>query len=158
MGLTSSRADESEGIPLTQIKRRPQWVGDKERRTCSHCRMGFTVIRRRHHCRACGGLFCDDCTAARGPIHELGYLFPVRQCQPCYEQLLLQDNQMMSTLVLPVSSTCLSCAMSPPLLPTSFTLPPSEVKSSEWLAADTPSAANSFGPILILASKSPCER
>lgn len=32
------------------------------------CRAMFTMIRRRHHCRDCGGLFCGACSSKRLPL------------------------------------------------------------------------------------------
>lgn len=35
-------------------KQAPLWIPDSEAVNCMHCDMKFTVIKRRHHCRACG--------------------------------------------------------------------------------------------------------
>lgn len=35
-------------------KQAPLWIPDSEAMSCMHCDMKFTVIKRRHHCRACG--------------------------------------------------------------------------------------------------------
>lgn len=35
-------------------KQPPFWVPDSEAPNCMMCDMRFTVIKRRHHCRACG--------------------------------------------------------------------------------------------------------
>ena len=35
-------------------RRAPVWVKDQETSMCMICSVVFTVIRRRHHCRACG--------------------------------------------------------------------------------------------------------
>ena len=32
----------------------PKWVPDKDARGCMNCGLKFTVVKRRHHCRACG--------------------------------------------------------------------------------------------------------
>ncbi|CAF4579133.1 unnamed protein product, partial [Rotaria sp. Silwood1] len=34
----------------------PEWKDDKE---CFRCRQPFTTFIRKHHCRACGDIFCD---------------------------------------------------------------------------------------------------
>ncbi|KAL6054570.1 GTP-binding protein Rheb isoform 1 [Balamuthia mandrillaris] len=41
------------------------WVPDKERKACSTCAVSFTLLRRRHHCRKCGGLYCRRCLSKR---------------------------------------------------------------------------------------------
>jgi len=35
-------------------RRAPVWVKDQETSMCMICSVLFSVIRRRHHCRACG--------------------------------------------------------------------------------------------------------
>ena len=46
-------------IPM--VNRR--WVPDKEQGKCIGCDRSFSLIRRRHHCRACGLIFCNDCSS-----------------------------------------------------------------------------------------------
>ncbi|KXJ19610.1 ultraviolet-B receptor UVR8 [Exaiptasia diaphana] len=60
------------------------WVPDEEVKTCMACKIKFTTVRRRHHCRKCGGVFCGACTSKRIPILSLGYSNPVRVCEKCY--------------------------------------------------------------------------
>ena len=40
---------------------RLHWMPDDARETCPRCQRPFTLFRRRHHCRRCGTLACDDC-------------------------------------------------------------------------------------------------
>eukprot|EP01063_Lacrimia_lanifica_P031843 TRINITY_DN5334_c0_g1_i3.p2 TRINITY_DN5334_c0_g1~~TRINITY_DN5334_c0_g1_i3.p2 ORF type:complete len:164 (+),score=46.27 TRINITY_DN5334_c0_g1_i3:82-573(+) len=82
---------------------RPVWVEDERVSACGHCRAEFTFVLRRHHCRACGLIFCGRCTQMHGLDH-LGYKGPVRQCVACAEQLMLQADHKMSNLVLPCGS------------------------------------------------------
>lgn len=35
-------------------KAAPLWIPDSEAISCLHCDMKFTMLKRRHHCRACG--------------------------------------------------------------------------------------------------------
>jgi len=63
------------------------WVPDKESQFCMSCKSGFTAIRRRHHCRKCGGLFCGSCSSKRVPILNAGLSDPVRVCEKCYSAL-----------------------------------------------------------------------
>lgn len=35
-------------------KEAPLWIPDSEAISCLHCDMRFTMLKRRHHCRACG--------------------------------------------------------------------------------------------------------
>ena len=41
------------------------WKQDSETNACPLCNQAFTLIRRRHHCRKCGGVFCHKCSKAR---------------------------------------------------------------------------------------------
>lgn len=38
------------------------WEKDSNRNTCRDCCVPFTTLKRRHHCRTCGGIFCETCT------------------------------------------------------------------------------------------------
>jgi len=63
---------------------RPFWVPDDQVTECSKCRSPFTVTNRRHHCRACGQVFCNDCSKEKLMLVELGYKESVRVCDKCY--------------------------------------------------------------------------
>lgn len=61
---------------------RAPWVPDAHARTCHSCDQRFTVLRRRHHCRACGQVICARCSPARLPVSGWGST-PVRVCAMC---------------------------------------------------------------------------
>jgi hypothetical protein len=42
-----------------------QWQADNSVTRCTNCRTEFGMLTRRHHCRACGRIFCDACTPGR---------------------------------------------------------------------------------------------
>lgn len=52
--------------PLTLPTR--QWANDESTPDCRGCQTEFGVFVRRHHCRYCGQLFCDDCSINRYPL------------------------------------------------------------------------------------------
>jgi len=60
------------------------WVPDERVRECHDCKQKFTGIRRRHHCRACGQVFCGGCTRHRIKLPYLGYLSSERVCDTCW--------------------------------------------------------------------------
>ncbi|CAF1305732.1 unnamed protein product [Rotaria sordida] len=62
----------------------PEWRDDKE---CFRCRQIFTTFIRKHHCRACGNIFCDKCSSKSCPIPKFGIDRDVRVCDSCYEKL-----------------------------------------------------------------------
>ncbi|CAF4690539.1 unnamed protein product [Rotaria sp. Silwood1] len=39
----------------------PEWVSDDQAPVCMKCSAKFSITRRRHHCRACGKVFCSAC-------------------------------------------------------------------------------------------------
>ena len=45
------------------------WVPDDDASTCAKCRSEFSWFKRKHHCRCCGQIFCDDCSSARIMVH-----------------------------------------------------------------------------------------
>ncbi|KAI6240151.1 hypothetical protein M3Y99_00502200 [Aphelenchoides fujianensis] len=61
-----------------------EWVPDSECDNCVACGSPFTFVRRRHHCRKCGRIFCYRCSAHAISIPELGYDRPVRVCNVCF--------------------------------------------------------------------------
>jgi len=60
------------------------WVPDKEAKDCMACKKKFTQVRRRHHCRKCGGIFCGNCSSKKFPLLEAGFVEPVRVCDKCF--------------------------------------------------------------------------
>lgn len=65
------------------------WKLDAKVRACENCTKEFTTFtRRKHHCRRCGGIFCDDCTkqrrTVRDPLVENGKMKgDVKDCRVC---------------------------------------------------------------------------
>jgi len=64
---------------------RPQWQSDDTVELCVRCRSKFSALRRRHHCRACGNIFCSSCAKrfAKLPA-RFGYVMAERTCEECY--------------------------------------------------------------------------
>eukprot|EP01060_Flectonema_neradi_P003634 TRINITY_DN1234_c5_g1_i1.p1 TRINITY_DN1234_c5_g1~~TRINITY_DN1234_c5_g1_i1.p1 ORF type:complete len:297 (+),score=66.92 TRINITY_DN1234_c5_g1_i1:54-893(+) len=77
--------------PATIDATRPSWTSDSEQSHCYGCSKRFTFKRRRHHCRHCGDIFCNDCTKAKALIHRMHYKKPVRVCKPCNAVILGQQ-------------------------------------------------------------------
>uniref|UniRef100_A0A4W3JYU3 Hepatocyte growth factor-regulated tyrosine kinase substrate n=1 Tax=Callorhinchus milii TaxID=7868 RepID=A0A4W3JYU3_CALMI len=65
-------------------ERAPDWVDAEE---CHRCRVQFGVMTRKHHCRACGQIFCGKCSSKSSTIPKFGIEREVRVCEPCFEQL-----------------------------------------------------------------------
>ena len=66
------------------------WMPDKEVTNCKGCQKEFSITKRKHHCRNCGGIFCHDCSGQVAPIpNEQGSSGkPVRVCDSCWKSIL----------------------------------------------------------------------
>jgi hypothetical protein len=61
------------------------WVPDDDAVACWDCGLKFTVVvRRKHHCRACGHVFCSECSTHKVPLLVFGYAQEQRVCDPCF--------------------------------------------------------------------------
>ncbi|KAK5638041.1 hypothetical protein RI129_012336 [Pyrocoelia pectoralis] len=71
-------------------KQAPVWIPDSDTLNCLHCDTKFTVIKRRHHCRACGLVLCAKCSNKK---YKLEYLNEeARVCVKCYDLLNKDTN------------------------------------------------------------------
>ncbi len=50
----------------------PQWIPDAVSSDCYRCNAKFTTLRRKHHCRTCGQIFCSKCCSLYIPGWHLG--------------------------------------------------------------------------------------
>lgn len=64
--------------------RPPIWIPDTEAPKCMSCGANFTVVKRRHHCRNCGKVFCARCSSNSVPLPKYGHMKPVRVCNKCF--------------------------------------------------------------------------
>jgi len=46
---------------IMQTVEAPEWVPDTMTTGCGRCGASFSIFCRRHHCRNCGGVFCNKC-------------------------------------------------------------------------------------------------
>ena len=74
---------------IASAKAKATWQPDSEAASCTKCGAKFTVVRRRHHCRLCGGIFCASCSEARATRNFDGVILakPQRACMDCYAEL-----------------------------------------------------------------------
>ena len=74
---------------VASAKAKATWQPDSEATCCTKCGEKFTMLRRRHHCRLCGGIFCNSCSEARANKNFDGVILakPQRACMDCYAEL-----------------------------------------------------------------------
>jgi len=65
------------------------WKADYMVEECPLCKNEFGFFTRRHHCRNCGGIFCDECSSKRIRITQLGYEETVRVCDVCFREVYI---------------------------------------------------------------------
>ncbi|CAG5115912.1 unnamed protein product, partial [Candidula unifasciata] len=73
-------------------KTAPVWVQDDAATMCMLCMLPFNMVRRRHHCRACGKLICKTC-CKKAPLEYMKGKID-RVCTACYNVIV--NKQKMS--------------------------------------------------------------
>ncbi|KAH7884028.1 FYVE zinc finger-domain-containing protein [Phlebopus sp. FC_14] len=132
--LVQARANEHLAVLLPKSL----WKPDALASVCDnfYCRVTFSVLERRHHCRKCGGVFCRQCTSRVThllDVSHLDFLHPPRNipistfdsptspvtpekvCDDCWDQIhgsSRTPNSRPSTPMLVVSPTT-SASQSP---------------------------------------------
>lgn len=62
-----------------------RWQDDAEAVNCTACGKAFSVTVRKHHCRNCGSIFCNDCSSKQTMVASAKKA--VRVCENCYVEL-----------------------------------------------------------------------
>ena len=62
---------------------RQYWMPDSLCKECYDCGNPFNALRRRHHCRVCGQIFCWRCCSDVVPGHMVGQTTDQRCCTYC---------------------------------------------------------------------------
>nr|XP_046230397.1 zinc finger FYVE domain-containing protein 16 isoform X2 [Scatophagus argus] len=65
--------------------RQPAWVPDSEAPNCMNCYQRFTFTKRRHHCRACGKVYCAVCCNRKSKLKYLEK--EARVCVVCFDTI-----------------------------------------------------------------------
>jgi len=48
-----------------------KWLPNEHSNDCGICQKAFSIFRRKHHCRSCGGLVCGTCSPDK--LYVAGY-------------------------------------------------------------------------------------
>ena len=79
----------------------PGW--DETATACASCSTGFTMIRRKHHCRLCGGTFCDMCSKSRRALPSFGIMDAARVCDSCASRADCADANGLTSMAIQFS-------------------------------------------------------
>uniref|UniRef100_A0A673XCV0 Zinc finger FYVE domain-containing protein 9-like n=1 Tax=Salmo trutta TaxID=8032 RepID=A0A673XCV0_SALTR len=70
----------------------PVWVPDAQALVCMMCEVRFTFTKRRHHCRACGKVFCSVCSGLKFRLTHLDGK-EGRVCVSCHSTLVKRERK-----------------------------------------------------------------
>ncbi|VVC43417.1 Hypothetical protein CINCED_3A019870 [Cinara cedri] len=87
-GYTFPALKESDAMFSSDVA--PGW---EDSDCCHRCRVKFGMVQRKHHCRACGQVFCAQCSSRSCTLPKFGIEKPVRVCEACFEKSQ-KPNQM----------------------------------------------------------------
>ncbi|KAM4528566.1 zinc finger FYVE domain-containing protein 16 [Odontesthes bonariensis] len=65
--------------------RQPAWVPDADAPNCMNCYQKFTFTKRRHHCRACGKVYCAVCCSKKCKLKYMDR--EARVCVLCFDAI-----------------------------------------------------------------------
>ena len=68
--------------------RSSSWIKDTNVKECRQCKKDFNPLRRRHHCRNCGQIFCESCASVKLALPSSSKA--VRVCDTCRNHLLAE--------------------------------------------------------------------
>jgi FYVE zinc finger len=71
-----------------------KWIADSKVNRCTGCKRSFSLTFRKHHCRNCGQIFCQDCSSDTAPVSnrlsrwgtKIAGVKVARVCDKCYSQ------------------------------------------------------------------------
>ena len=87
------------------------WVNDEDVSNCQGpgCARPFSYIWRRHHCRVCGGVFCDSC-APKDAIEVRATVYPVLYTVAAASLFQIQTQRLSSQRTLRGASRGVCCS------------------------------------------------
>lgn len=67
----------------------PIWIPDDFADACAKCHEAFTQLKRKHHCRGCGKVFCTKCLNFKTFMPDASGNSLVKVCEDCYKRINL---------------------------------------------------------------------
>uniref|UniRef100_A0A8C7DZ11 Zinc finger, FYVE domain containing 9b n=1 Tax=Oncorhynchus kisutch TaxID=8019 RepID=A0A8C7DZ11_ONCKI len=113
----------------------PVWVPDAQALVCMMCEVRFTFTKRRHHCRACGKVFCSVCSGLKFRLTHLDGK-EGRVCVSCHSTLVKREYHM-TTLVLLLNPSSPFSGLPPILTSTGVKGGTTRLLSLEMLTANS---------------------
>src|SRR6056297_2414033 len=78
--MTDNCASKNDAVvKVIGSRRKQRWVSDEAVTNCHQCAAEFTWLTRRHHCRACGEVFCYKCCSNFDVLPRSVENFPSRK-------------------------------------------------------------------------------
>ncbi|EQC28588.1 hypothetical protein SDRG_13664 [Saprolegnia diclina VS20] len=119
------------GTQIRSACARAMWVPDRARTQCTGCGKGFSLLRRRHHCRVCGDIVCGKCSQTVYLINTRSNVG--RSCPSCADATLsARTLAMHNDLILEPPSHLEKRATCPRFLDALPTLPYASAHDSCW--------------------------
>jgi LSD1 subclass zinc finger protein len=69
----------------------PVWMDQNDINSCPICSTDFSVVKRKHHCRCCGGVVCGPCSGQKMPVPGVSKAAD-RVCSLCSKHLTDQQT------------------------------------------------------------------
>ncbi|XP_043271458.1 uncharacterized protein Sptz [Venturia canescens] len=96
--ISSNKSQNGDFVMPINIPTKEEWVPNDKASECSCCRVViFSMFNRRHHCRRCGRVVCGACSPQRMRLPSYSTSVPVRVCNDCKRQSLVQMQTAPST-------------------------------------------------------------
>lgn len=85
-----------------------EWTSDELVKLCPYCAKSFTFARRRHHCRACGAILCNNCSKFLAYKAACKLVKPAKLYTDPYDRI---EDQIQSKSIeeMPSIRTCEDC-------------------------------------------------
>lgn len=80
------RSDSLTSYKDTELQR--CWMPDAKAKECYECSLKFTTLRRKHHCRLCGQIFCARCCSQSIPGKIINCAGNLKVCTYCLKLVL----------------------------------------------------------------------